>query len=294
MSVVTGRFAPSPTGPLHFGSVVAALASFLEARAHAGRWLVRIDDLDPPREEPGAAATILRTLEALELHWDGEVLYQSTRGDAYKAALETLERDGAVFPCACTRRDLGGGPYPGTCREGLPPGTAGRALRVRVDDRALVFRDAIQGRIVQHLETEYGDFVVRRADGLVAYHLACAVDDAWQGVNEVVRGADLIDSTLRQIYLQHLLGLPEPRYAHVPVVVDRQGSKLSKQSRAVPVLPEDAPLALFHAARFLGLEPPTDAIHCSPLELLAWARARWDLSAVSRDARTCVYPAPED
>ncbi|MCZ6892920.1 MAG: tRNA glutamyl-Q(34) synthetase GluQRS [Gammaproteobacteria bacterium] len=294
MSVITGRFAPSPTGPLHFGSVVAALASFLEARAHAGRWLVRIDDLDPPREEPGAAAAILRTLEALELHWDGEVLYQSTRGDAYKAALETLEGDGAVFPCACTRRDLDGSPYPGTCRQGLPPGTAGRTLRVRVDDRALVFHDAVQGRIVQHLETDCGDFVVRRADGFVAYHLACAVDDAWQGVNEVVRGADLIDSTLRQIHLQHLLGLPEPRYAHVPVVVDRQGRKLSKQSRAVPVLPEDARPALFHAVRFLGFDPPADAIHGPPLELLAWARTRWDLSQVSREASTSVYSSPAD
>jgi glutamyl-Q tRNA(Asp) synthetase len=294
MSVVTGRFAPSPTGPLHFGSVVAALGSFLEARSRAGRWLVRIDDLDPPREEAGASAAILAMLEALELNWDGEVLYQSTRGDAYAAALERLVREGAVFPCQCTRREVDGGPYPGTCRGGLPPGVTGRALRVRVDDSAIVFDDAVQGPVVQHLESACGDFVVRRADGFVAYHLACAVDDAWQGVNEVVRGADLIDSTPRQIHLQRLLGLPQPRYAHLPVVVDRHGAKLSKQQGALPVRPKDAASALYQALRFLGLEPPHDTVHGPVRELLAWACERWDLAAVKPGAKSWTYPAPVD
>ncbi len=287
---VTGRFAPSPTGPLHFGSVVAAVASYLDARSRNGRWLVRIDDLDPPREEAGAAALILETLEALGLGWDGEVLFQSTRSDAYDAALETLAGEALTFPCACTRRQIGDRPYPGTCRAGLPPGASARTIRVRVSAQAITVNDTVQGPFTQSLESQCGDFVVRRADGYYAYHLAAVVDDAWQGVNTIVRGADLLDSTPRQIHVQTALGLPRPRYAHVPVVLGVGGEKLSKQTSAAPVLPADARAALFHALRFLGLETPDEAQQLAPAALLAWALPRWDLSALDPRARTYAYP----
>ncbi len=284
-----GRFAPSPTGPLHFGSVVAALASWLSARAKGGRWLLRIDDLDPPREVEGAAATILRTLEALALEWDGAVVYQSRRGTAYAAALERLQDAGQIFPCACTRRQVGPGPYPGTCRNGLPAGVRGRALRVRVDDTPVVIADAVQGRFEACLARTCGDFVVRRADGLVAYHLAVVVDDAAAGVTDVVRGLDLLDSTPRQVWLQRLLGLPTPAYAHLPVVLGRNGSKLSKQTGAAAVLPDSAPAALAAALDFLGLTPPPALVGALPGELLAWALPRWRLDLPGTAARP--YPA---
>ncbi|MFO7190526.1 MAG: tRNA glutamyl-Q(34) synthetase GluQRS, partial [Pseudomonadota bacterium] len=201
MSAYRGRFAPSPTGPLHFGSLVAAVASFVDARAQGGSWLVRMEDLDPPRVVPGAADDILRTLEAFGLHWDETVVYQSARHAAYEAALQRLEARGAIFPCACTRKEIADsalGPdgtpiYPGTCRNGLPPGKTGRAIRVRVDDAVIRFVDRLQGEVVQELARSVGDFVVRRADGVYAYQLAVVVDDAWQGVTDVVRGADLLD-----------------------------------------------------------------------------------------------------
>lgn len=291
MSAPVGRFAPSPTGPLHFGSVVAAVASWLEARAAGGRWLLRIDDLDPPREVGGAADTILRTLAALALEWDGEVVWQSRRGDAYAAALARLARAGASFPCACTRREVGAGPYPGTCRDGLPPGRHGRAVRVRVDAARIVLHDAVQGRSESVLASDCGDFVVRRADGLVAYHLAVVVDDAAAGVTEIVRGVDLLDSTPRQIYLQQLLGLPRPRYAHLPVVLGAHGRKLSKQTGAPPVRPQDAGAALFHALAFLGLAPPLALTGAPPAELLAWALPRWRLTLPGRESRAYAWPA---
>ena len=290
MPAVIGRFAPSPTGPLHFGSVVAALASYLEVRSRSGRWLVRIDDLDPPREETGASALILETLEALGLQWDGDVVFQSARSDAYDAALDTLARTGLMFPCACTRRQTGTGPYPGTCRSGVRAGASARALRIRVDDQAITINDAVQGPFAQTLASECGDFIVRRSDGYYAYHLAVVVDDAAQGVNEIVRGVDLLDSTPRQVYLQALLGLPPPRYAHVPVVLGANGAKLSKQSLAVPVMPVDARTALFHALRFLGLNVPDEAQRDAPDALLAWALPRWDLSALDPHSSRYAYP----
>jgi glutamyl-Q tRNA(Asp) synthetase len=240
-----GRFAPSPTGPLHAGSLVAALASWLDARAHGGRWLVRMEDVDGPRTVPGAAEAITDLLHAYGLVPDGEVMVQSTRGAAYARALERLQAGGHVYPCACTRREIADSVanlrehaygrelvYPGTCRAGMPPGRSPRAWRVRVPDQTVAFDDACAGPQRQNLAREVGDFVVRRADGQWAYQLAVVVDDAEQGVTHVVRGADLLDSTARQMYLCRLLGYQVPRYLHVPVVMTSAGEKLSKQTRA--------------------------------------------------------------
>ena len=249
-----GRFAPSPSGPLHFGSLVAALASWLDARAAGGRWLVRIEDLDRPRVQPGAADDILRTLERLGLYWDGEVVFQSRRTALYEEALSRLRN---TYLCGCSRREIadsavslavdGAQVYPGTCRAGLPAGKNARALRVRVSG-AISFRDRVQGPLRQDLEREVGDFVLRRADGQFAYQLAVVVDDAEQGISDVVRGADLLESTPRQIYLQRLLGFPTPRYLHVPVAIDKDGDKLSKHAGARPIDRQD----LQRALRFLG------------------------------------------
>ena len=209
-----GRFAPSPTGPLHFGSLIAAVASYLEAKTCKGQWLLRMEDLDRPREMPGAADVILRTLQAFGFEWDGPVLYQSRRDEAYAAALEKLRQAGFIYGCACTRREIAdsaidgidGPVYPGTCRGGLPSGKSPRAWRMVTEDRNIAFDDAIQGRLSQNLQRDIGDFVLKRADGLYAYQLAVVVDDAEQGITHVVRGADLLDSTSRQIYLQQMLG----------------------------------------------------------------------------------------
>jgi glutamyl-Q tRNA(Asp) synthetase len=250
-----GRFAPSPTGPLHLGSLIAAAASWLDARAAGGRWLVRIEDLDRPRCVPGAADAILRALDRLGLHWDGEVLYQSRRLAQYRAALEQLAP--LTYWCGCTRREIadsslglaadGAHIYPGTCRAGS---TRRRAMRVRTSMEAIGFTDRLQGRCEQLLERDIGDFVLYRADGLFAYQLAVVVDDAAQGVTDVVRGADLLDSTARQIYLQRQLGLPTPRYLHVPVALDAAGEKLSKQLGAAPIEADAG--ALRRALGFLG------------------------------------------
>lgn len=286
-----GRFAPSPTGPLHFGSLVAALGSFLDARAHGGTWLVRIEDIDPPREARGATTRILRSLEAHGLYWDGPLMLQSTRHDAYLAALTRLRDAGLTFPCACTRKEISDSQrhylqvaaarapvYPGTCRFGMAPGRRARAERIRVNAITISFDDRVQGSIAQQLDRDVGDFVLRRADGLIAYQLAVVVDDAAQGVCTVVRGADLLDSTPRQIFLQQRLGLPTPRYAHLPVVVDAAGEKLSKQTRAAALDDAHAVSNLVRALRFLGLAPhePPGSVD----EVLAWAQVNWNPATV--------------
>ena len=282
-----GRFAPSPTGPLHFGSLIAAVGSYLCARSAGGRWLVRMEDLDLPRVVPGAADGILTTLEAFGLHWDGEVLYQSTRLASYAAALPAL--DGELYPCGCSRSDIAhhtagsGNPvsiYPGTCRNGLPPGKAARSLRLSTCGQSISFRDLVQGQQQQNLEREVGDFVVRRADGLFAYQLAVVVDDAAQGITEVVRGSDLLDSTPRQILLQRLLGHHSPRYAHLPVATNRQGQKLSKQTRAAP-LDNSQPLpALWRTLQFLGQQPPRELLDGDLDSFWSWAIGNWRISSV--------------
>jgi len=288
-----GRFAPSPTGPLHFGSLVAAVASWLDARASQGTWRVRMEDLDRARARPEAADIILRQLESLGLQWDGSVVYQSARLDAYRAALERLRQSGQVYWCGCSRKEIADSAmryegknashpvsdrariYPGTCREGLAAGKRPRAVRLRTGGEPVAFTDRLQGDIAQAVDQEIGDFVLFRADGLYAYQLAVVVDDADQGVTDVVRGADLLDSTPRQILLQRLLGLPTPRYLHVPVAVNGRGEKLSKQTRA-PAVATDRPAEELRAAlAFLGLRGAPPA--ASPSELLAWGRAHWSV-----------------
>ena len=289
-SPYVGRFAPSPTGPLHPGSLVAAVASWLDARAAGGRWLVRMEDLDRPRCVVGAADTILRQLEAYGLHWDGTVIDQSTRDDAYAAALDSLKAQGLAYPCACTRAQLAQAPrnaegeilYPGTCRNGLPAGAVARAWRVRVPLGAIGFHDRIHGDLSQDLSREVGDFIVKRADQLFAYQLAVVVDDAWQGISHVVRGADLLWNTPRQIVLQTLLGLPTPSYAHVPLITNAAGQKLSKQTLA-PALPLSGRSAVLRRAlAALGHPPPSDLSGAAPADLLAWARAHWQIENVPR------------
>lgn len=289
---VVGRFAPTPSGPLHFGSVVTALASWLDVRARGGRWLLRIDDLDPPRVVAGAEAEILATLEALALTWDGEVVRQSRRGAAYAAAFEVLRAAGRIYPCACSRREIGRGPYPGTCRQRVPPPAGRVAWRLRVAGEAPVrVKDELQGEYRQDIAAESGDFVLRRADGVYAYHLAVVVDDAWQGITEVTRGVDLLDSTPRQVLLQRLLGLPTPRYAHLPVVLDALGDKLSKQTHAPPVGPAAACLAAWQALDFLGLAPPAALRGEACAALLAWALPRWRLASLDPAPRPYAFAA---
>ncbi|MBM3357759.1 MAG: tRNA glutamyl-Q(34) synthetase GluQRS [Betaproteobacteria bacterium] len=294
-----GRFAPSPTGPLHFGSLVAAVGSFLAARTRAGVWLVRIEDLDAPRALPGAADEILRTLAACGMHWDGPVLYQSTRTDAYRGALERLRGQGAVYTCACSRREIAdsavagveGRVYPGTCRERPAAREGARALRVLTRGAAIAFDDAVQGRIAQDVEKEIGDFVVYRADRVYAYQLAVVVDDAEQDISDVVRGADLLASTPRQIHLQQLLGLPQPRYAHLPVAVNERGEKLSKQTLAPPVDGNDPASALVAALDFLGQRPPAELARAGAVDVWQWAVANWRIERVPRLPAVGAVPA---
>jgi glutamyl-Q tRNA(Asp) synthetase len=260
-----GRFAPSPTGRLHIGSVVAAVASWVDARLHGGQWHVRIDDLDPPREVPGAADDILRTLEGLGLTWDGPVVYQSRRNEAYTAALEDLVRRGLAYGCACTRSMWeGAGVYPGTCRDrGVP--TAG-LVRARLGEGEVQWADRCQGPQVFRVQEALGDVVLRRSDGLWGYHLACVVDDAALGVTDVVRGEDLLSSAASQIRLQTLLQFPTPRYLHVPVVRNPAGQKWSKQTLAPPVELHEAPTVLAQAFAWLELPAVPLAAPCQMLE----------------------------
>ncbi|MDR0379748.1 MAG: tRNA glutamyl-Q(34) synthetase GluQRS [Candidatus Accumulibacter sp.] len=285
-----GRFAPSPTGPLHFGSLVAAVGSYLDARANGGEWLLRIEDIDAPRTVPDAADGILRTLEGFGFEWDGEVVFQSRRLDLYHAALVRLQLAGHVYPCSCTRSEIaaatarrsvdGGLLYPGSCRAGLREGVAARAWRLRVPDREFVFRDRVQGEARQNLEREVGDFILLRADGQYAYQLAVVVDDAAQGINSIVRGADLLESTARQLWLRRCLGLPSPIHAHLPVAINPAGEKLSKQTRAPGIDPAQGVDALARALRFLGQPVPDEAERMALPDF--WRRAidAWRLSRV--------------
>jgi glutamyl-Q tRNA(Asp) synthetase len=274
-----GRFAPSPTGPLHFGSLIAALASYLDARAGNGRWLLRIEDIDPPREQPGASAAIVDTLRRHGLHWDGDLLYQSRRLPLYREALARLLAQGDAFPCGCTRATLaaGGGLHRGRCRTPERP----CAVRLRVDDEEVAVDDALQGRFSQALARQVGDFVIWRREDLPAYQLAVVVDDGAQGVTHVVRGCDLLDNTPRQVLLQRRLGLPVPRYAHLPVIANALGQKLSKQTFARALDGADAAANLRAALDFLGQPaPPPD--RGTAAAILDWAIRHWSLAAVPR------------
>lgn len=289
--IYRGRFAPTPSGPLHFGSLIAALASYLDARANGGHWLVRIEDLDPPRCMPGASDTILRQLEAHGLEWDGEVIYQSTRTEAYREALEQLRRNDLTYPCTCSRSEIRAvaermgseGPiYPGTCRtRHLKPGPP-HAMRLDTLGAAVDFKDRVCGPIRQDIAHELGDFVIWRVEDIAAYHLAAVVDDAWQGITDVVRGADLLDSTPRQILLQRLLGLPEPRYMHLPLALAANGQKLSKQNLAPPLSLDTSARQLAHALRFLGQSIPDELTESTPQEILPWAIEHWSPANIPR------------
>lgn len=290
-----GRFAPSPTGPLHFGSLVAAVGSWLSARSRGGRWLVRIEDLDAPRVRKGSEREILAALRRYGLEWDGEPVRQSERGELYASALETLRDRGLVFHCGCTRAELqqaasapavgdpvepGGAVYPGTCRDGLPEGKEPRAVRFRVPDRPILFHDRVRGRLMEDLTRSVGDFVLLRADGVWAYQLAVVVDDAEQGITEVVRGGDLLGSTARQIALQEALGLPTPEYLHLPLVLDGEGAKLGKRSGALPIETLDEGTVrrtLGLALRVLGLGHVEEE---SPSAMLSRAIADWDEASI--------------
>lgn len=283
-----GRFAPSPTGSLHFGSLVAAVASWLRARAQNGVWIVRMEDLDPPREVPGAAADILETLAAFGMESDEPVMFQSGRESAYSMAFERLKALDCSFPCWCSRADLesAGGIHGGACAAPSDP-TRVPAWRLRVPDAMIAFDDALFGRQAQNLRETVGDFVIRRGEGWYAYQLAVVVDDAEQGITEIVRGADLLDSTPRQIHLQHLLGLPTPAYLHLPLVLDVDGRKLSKQDRACPVDRTDPLPALRAALTFLGqrISPAS-----TPAALLSAAARDFDVAALQAVAlaRACT------
>lgn len=279
-SVYVGRFAPSPTGPLHFGSLLAALASRLEADRHQGRWFVRIDDIDPPREQPDAAREIVAALDAYGFERDGDIIFQSNSHDRHRAALERLIDSGAAYACGCSRRDLReeatgtlGQIYPGTCRNGTD--ATETAIRVRTNDDPVVFDDLLQGHQALRLESESGDFVIFRRDGLVAYQLAVVVDDHALGVTDIVRGIDLMDSTPRQIWLQQLLGFTTPNYAHIPVAVHPNGDKLSKLTGAAAIPLDRARETLVAALRTLHQAPPEALADATIDEIWAWARAHW-------------------
>ena len=278
-----GRFAPSPTGPLHFGSLISALASYLDARAHKGRWLVRMEDIDPPREEPGAAASILRCLDAHGLHWDGEVLYQSTRHAVYREAALMLIAQHRAFYCTCSRSQLAGhNIYPGYCRECRAMPATPHAIRLRVPAQVISFDDTIQGRYSEFIDRAVGDFVIYRKEQLPAYQLAVVIDDAAQGVTHVVRGCDLLDNTARQMYLQQCLQLPTPQYAHVPVIANALNQKLSKQNYAHALNTDTAIGNLCAALEFLGQPLPGAAARRDVETLLTQATARWSLARVPR------------
>lgn len=295
-----GRFAPSPSGPLHFGSLVTAVASYLEAKSRQGEWLVRIENSDPPRDVPGASRDILHTLETLHMFWDETVLFQSDRNPVYASLTEQLIRQHLVYPCTCTRKEIAdssirgidGPVYPGTCRnstglsdvDGLPGKTGSKpyALRVRVNNVLTGFHDTLQGPVYQQLERDIGDFVLRRADNVCTYQLAVVADDAGQRITHIVRGADLLDSTPRQIYLQQLLGYPTPVYMHLPVAVNSQGEKLGKQTGALPLDLSDPLPVLFQALHFLGQTPPPVLLEGDIVSFWDWAIQHWQAKNIPR------------
>lgn len=277
-----GRFAPSPTGDLHLGSLLAAVGSYLDARHHGGRWLLRMEDLDTPRVVPGSTDRILQTLDAFGLHWDGPVTYQTERLPLYQAAIEQLRTAGHLFECSCSRRELGSTGdtgYPGTCRDGPTRPGAPTATRFRVaNDSVVFFNDRVQGECQARLG-DLGDFVIKRKDGIVAYQLAVTVDDGAQHVSDVVRGADLLLSTGWQIALQRSLALPQPAYAHLPLVIGPEREKLAKSRHSVPVERRHAGHWLTRVLRMLNLQPPVELENYMPEQILAWGTSNWTMSA---------------
>lgn len=272
-----GRFAPTPSGHLHFGSLLAALASYLDARARGGQWLVRMEDLDRPRNKSGAAEHILQTLTAHGLCWDGDVLAQTEHEPRYQQQIESWLAQGLAYYCSCSRSDLAvhGGVYPGTCRERHLPASPDHAIRLRVSNNPIGFTDRLQGDFSQRLESETGDFVIRRRDGVIAYQLAVVMDDITQGVTDIVRGADLLDSTPRQLWLYELLGATPPTYMHIPLMMTQRGEKLSKRLGSTPIQASQAPASLYAALSALCQQPPGELQDATAAEILAWATAHW-------------------
>lgn len=282
-----GRFAPSPTGPLHFGSLLAAVASYLQARANRGKWLLRVEDIDPPREQSGADKRIIEALEAYGFEWDGPVTYQSQFRQRHEDLVQHLLNDGQAYPCSCSRSDLSSarrGPlgviYPGTCRSGRPGEDA--AIRVRTNDEPINYTDVLQGDQTHRLESESGDFVIKRRDGFIAYQLAVVADDHDQGISEVVRGIDLLDSTPRQIFLQGLLSFPSPVYLHIPVAENSAGQKLSKQTGATEIELQEVRPVLVRALDALGQQPVTDLADSSLASIWKWASDNWRPAVMAR------------
>jgi len=294
-----GRFAPSPSGPLHFGSLLAAVGSYLQARQANGDWLLRIEDLDRPRVVPGAAENIIATLAALGFEWQGAIEYQSKRLSLYAEALELLRLSGCLYECSCSRAQITAATdetanearYTGTCRTRSLPHTGPTALRFRASPGAVEFADRIQGKVSQDVDASVGDFVVRRRDGIFAYHLAVVVDDAAQGITEVVRGVDLLESTPRQILLQRTLGVATPHYAHLPLAVDRDGKKLSKSSQSMSIDANNAGQLLWRALEALRQEPPASLAHAPSPEIWSWAIGNWKLTPLT-GLKRCLAPTP--
>ncbi|MBT8133593.1 MAG: tRNA glutamyl-Q(34) synthetase GluQRS [Gammaproteobacteria bacterium] len=279
-----GRFAPSPTGPVHFGTLLAAVGSYLQAKKNNGDWIIRMEDVDITRKVDGSGLEILHTLEAFGFEWQGEVLYQSKQTECYRYALEQLIEQSLVFPCICSRKQLvesGSGIYPGTCRTRSLQEKSDHALRLLAEDITIEFDDLVMGRRSQNMASQCGDFVIKRRDGLFAYQLAVVVDDQLQDITEVVRGADLLDSTPRQIYLQQLLGYSTPGYCHLPLAVDAAGNKISKSEGAARVDIKNRESLLRHVLDFLGQKPPADLCDADISEIWKWAIEHWDIDLVS-------------
>jgi len=287
-----GRFAPSPTGALHFGSLVTAVGSYLQSKSQHGLWLVRMEDLDIPRMQYGADAKILHTLTRFGLHWDGEIMYQQQRQAVYKDIVQQLLAQQNAYPCGCTRnsirqyqqkKGITSPVYPNICRQGLAQGKVARAIRVKMPAKNLVFHDSIQGNFCEHLHNDVGDFVIRRADDIIAYQLAVVVDDADQKITQVVRGADLLGSTSRQIALQQLLTYPTPSYQHLPLVYNQTGQKLSKQNLAPDIGQQPVIPTLYRVLEFLQQKPPKALLGCDLDSFWQWAIKHWCIDKIQKD-----------
>jgi len=285
-----GRFAPSPTGPLHLGSMLTAVGSYLQAKHNNGKWLVRMEDLDPPRQIPGAADNILRTLEKFGLHWDEEILYQSQHHEYYRDALHQLKEQELIYPCSCSRKSIHesgattgkiGLIYPGTCRNNIETSWKNKSIRINVPNDKLQFIDLIQGNISQQLDIDIGDIILQRADSLFAYHIAVVVDDYLQNITEIVRGYDLLNCTPIHIHLQQCLNYTSPKYAHLPIIVDKHNVKLSKQTGANSIENESPSDILLKVLTLLNQNPPRELVDATKYEILIWATQHWNILANS-------------
>jgi len=285
-TIYKGRFAPSPTGAVHFGTLLAAVGSYLQAKRNHGEWLIRMEDVDVTRKVEGSDTDILRTLEAFGFEWQGEVLYQSVQNQHYEKALQQLINQSLISPCLCTRKQLaetGSDIYPGRCRQRQLPEENEHALRIIAHDTDITFNDTIMGKQSQNIQQQCGDFIIKRRDGLFAYQLAVVVDDALQGITEVVRGADLLDSTPRQIYLQQQLNVTTPNYCHLPLAVNSDGSKISKSEGAAKIDVKNKEKHLYSALKFLGQQPPADLVDGCVEDIWQWAITQWNIHTVPRN-----------